>query len=108
MVDATVSIIDDLNPYPSFRAGQREAVQSIIGVALDGQRIIEYRGPTGCGKSLVLTVVARALAEEGFERTTYTTPQKTLLAQLSTDERLGITALMGRANYHCPKVDSMG
>lgn len=101
-----LSTIEELNPYPSFRTGQREAVQGIIDAAIGGQKLIEYRGPTGCGKSLVLTVVARALAEEGFERATYTTPQKQLVAQLSTDERLEIVALLGRANYHCPKVDS--
>ena len=97
--------LDEYNPYPSFRPGQREAAEEIIQAARDEQKLIEYRGPTGCGKSLVLTVVARALAEE-FPRTTYTTPQKQLVAQLSRDERLGITALLGRANYHCPKVDS--
>jgi Rad3-related DNA helicase len=99
------SIIDDLNPYPSFRPGQRESILAIIDAARAGQKVIEYRGPTGCGKSLVLAVVARVLADE-FPRTIYTTPQKALVAQLSTDERLGITALLGRANYHCPKVKS--
>lgn len=98
--------LDSLNPYGSWRSGQKESAQKIIQAARANHKIIEYRGPTGCGKSLVLTVVARALAEEGFERTTYTTPQKQLVHQLSTDERLGITALLGRANYPCPKVDS--
>ena len=97
--------LDEYNPYPAFRAGQREAAEQIIQAAQGGARIIEYKGPTGCGKSLVLTVVARALQEE-FPKTIYTTPQKSLVAQLSTDERLGITALLGRANYPCPKVKS--
>jgi len=98
--------IHSLNPYPSFRAGQRESVQDLIQAALDGSQIIEYKGPTGCGKSLVLTVVARALTKKGFAKTIYTTPQKTLVAQLANDEHLRITTLIGRANYPCPKVKS--
>ena len=98
--------IDSFNPYPGFRAGQRESIQDIVRHALAGDRIIEYKGPTGCGKSLVLSIAARALADEGFPKTTYTTPQRSLVHQLANDKGLGIIALLGRANYPCPKVES--
>ncbi|HPM27445.1 MAG TPA: AAA family ATPase, partial [Methanothrix sp.] len=97
--------IDSLNPYPTWRAGQREACQAIVEAVQSGQRIITYKGPTGSGKSLVLSVAARALLEEGtIKRATYTTPQRQLVHQLAGDERLGITALLGRANYPCHKM----
>lgn len=101
-----MSAIDDLNPYDGFRTGQRESIQDIVRHALAGDHIIEYKGPTGCGKSLVLSIVARALADEGFSKTIYTTPQKSLVHQLANDKGLGIIALLGRANYPCPKVES--
>lgn len=97
--------LDSLNPYPAWRQGQREACQAIVEAVMDGQRIITYKGPTGSGKSLVLSVAARALLEEGtIKRATYTTPQRQLVHQLAGDERLGITALLGRANYPCHKM----
>lgn len=98
--------LDSLNPYPAWRQGQREACQAIVEAVMAGERIITYKGPTGSGKSLVLSVAARALLEEGGEikRATYTTPQRQLVYQLAGDERLGITALLGRANYPCHKM----
>ena len=97
--------LDSLNPYPAWRAGQREACQAIVEAVMDGVQIITYKGPTGSGKSLVLSVAARALLEEGtIKRATYTTPQRQLVHQLAGDERLGITALLGRANYPCHKM----
>lgn len=97
--------LDSLNPYPAWREGQREACQAIVEAVMAGERIITYKGPTGSGKSLVLSVAARALLEEGeIKRATYTTPQRQLVYQLAGDERLGITALLGRANYPCHKM----
>lgn len=97
--------LDSLNPYPAWRQGQREACQAIVEAVMDGVQIITYKGPTGSGKSLVLSVAARALLEEGgIKRATYTTPQRQLVHQLAGDERLEITALLGRANYPCHKM----
>lgn len=101
-----MSIIDAINPYLSYRVGQREAILDIIRAALGEEKIITLKGPTGCGKSLILTMTARALHEEGFDRCIYTTPQKALVNQLARDKCLGITTLLGRANYLCPKVKS--
>ena len=86
-----MSDLDQFNPYPAFRAGQREAAEQIIEAAREGNHVIEYKGPTGCGKSLVLTVVARALRDE-YSQCTYTTPQKALVGQLAGDERLGMVS----------------
>jgi len=86
--------LDSLNPYPAWREGQKEACQAIVEAVMDGQRIITYKGPTGSGKSLVLSVAAMALLEEGaIKRATYTTPQRQLVHQLAGDERLGIGQL---------------
>lgn len=101
-----MSRINSFNPYDSFRVGQRESIEDIIKAALNGSRIIEYRAPTGAGKSNVLTIVSKVLREEGFERTTYTTPQRSLVFQLANDKNLNITTLLGRANYPCKKVKS--
>ena len=101
-----MSLIDDLNPYDSFRVHQRESIEEIISAALNGNRVIEYSAPTGAGKSIVLTIACKALREEGFQRATYTTPQKTLVSQLANDKHLNITSLLGRGNYSCKKVKS--
>lgn len=98
-----MSTIEELNPYPSFRAGQREAIQGIIDAAMGGEKLIEYRAPTGAGKSLVLTVVARILETEGYAHAIYCSPQKQLVAQLSEDDHLKIPSLLGRGNYFCPR-----
>lgn len=98
--------IDELNPYPSFRTGQKESIESILEAARDGQKIVELNSPTGTGKSLILTVLCRALIEENQGNAIYTTPQRVLVGQLAKDTRLGIVSLLGRANYACRKAKS--
>lgn len=95
--------IDQLNPYLSFRAGQREAIEDILQEARDGAHIIQLDAGVGSGKSLILAVAARALLQNMSDeaRAIYTTPQVKLVEQLRTDERLNIPALVGKANYPC-------
>jgi DNA polymerase III delta prime subunit len=59
-----LSTIDQLNPYPSFRPGQRETIEDLLKEARSGANILELNSPTGTGKSLMLTVLCRALIEE--------------------------------------------
>jgi Rad3-related DNA helicase len=97
--------IESLNPYGTFRSGQKESVEEILSLAETGQTIIEYNGPTGCGKSLVLSVVCRAL-QENYPKSIYTSPQKNLVSQIANDKKIGMVSLLGRDNYSCPKAKS--
>ena len=104
-----MSTIEELNPYPAFRPGQAATIEALLGKARSGEKIIELNSPTGTGKSLMLTVLCRALIEEHAEdkwHAIYTTPQKGLVGQLANDEKLGIVSLLGRGNYHCDKARS--
>jgi len=75
--------------------------------ARSGAKILELNSPTGTGKSLMLTVLCRALIEENEGwNAIYTTPQKALVGQLANDKRLGIVSLLGRGNYPCEKSKS--
>jgi Rad3-related DNA helicase len=96
--------IDRLNPYLTYREGQHEAIAEIIKAVEEGHKIIEYKGPTGVGKSLCMSVAARVLEQRGVcANAIYTTPQKTLVAQIANDQKLRIPALLGRENYPCEK-----
>lgn len=97
--------IDELNPYGSFRVGQRECVQAMLDAVNSGQKIIEFNGPTGMGKSLCISIMCRALEEE-YPKSIYTSPQKTLVSQIANDKKIGMVSLLGRDNYSCPKVKS--
>jgi Rad3-related DNA helicase len=55
----------------------------------------------------MLTVLCRVLMAEGdFQNAIYTSPQRSLVHQLSSDKRLDITPLLGRGNYPCEKSKS--
>jgi Rad3-related DNA helicase len=102
-----LSTIEELNPYPSFRPGQAATIASLLQKASDGEKIIELNSPTGTGKSLMLTVLCRALIEEDPDRNAiYCSPQKGLVGQLANDKKLDIVSLLGRGNYRCDKAKS--
>jgi Rad3-related DNA helicase len=102
-----VSTIEKLCPYPSFRPGQARTIEALLERAREGEKIIELNSPTGTGKSLMLTVLCRALIEENEGwNAVYTTPQKGLVGQLAGDEKLDIVSLLGRGNYRCDKAKS--
>lgn len=105
--------IDRLNPYLSFRAGQKEAIQDILQAAENGAKVVQLDAGVGSGKSLILTIAAKILAGEwaGLRSATdgdrptakaiYTTPQVKLVEQLRKDEHLRIPTLVGKSNYPC-------
>ena len=94
--------IDQLNPYISFRPGQREAIQEIADKAESGQKVIQLDAGVGAGKSLILAVAARYLLDRlGLNKALYTTPQVKLIDQIKNDKLLNIPTLVGKANYPC-------
>jgi Rad3-related DNA helicase len=93
-------------PYPEFRHGQLKGIEDIMKAAENGYSLIEFRAPTGMGKTGCLTTVCKALQSKGMGKAIYTTPQKNLVFQISNDDALGVASLLGRANYPCNKVDS--
>jgi Rad3-related DNA helicase len=99
--------IDRLNPFESYRPGQKKCIQDILNAIEEGHQIIEVNSPTATGKSGILTVVCRALLEDGnAEKCYYSTPQKMLVDQLANDKRLGMISLLGRNRYPCERVKS--
>lgn len=100
-------LIDRLNPFDSYRPGQKKCIEDVLVKVDDGNKIIELNSPTATGKSGMLTVICRALIESGeFENAIYTSPQRILVSQLANDEKLGIVSLLGRGNYGCDKAKS--
>ena len=96
--------IDKLNPYDSFRPGQKETIEKLLEEVRSGSNVLELNSPTGTGKSLMLTVLCRVLMEENDGwNSIYTSPQRGLVHQLSNDKRLDIAALLGRSNYPCDR-----
>lgn len=105
--------IDRLNPFLSFRAGQKKTIQDILQAAENGDRVVQLDAGVGSGKSLILTIAANILAKEwGISsppvsgdrppiKAIYTTPQKKLVEQLRTDECLRMPTLIGKDNYSC-------
>jgi Rad3-related DNA helicase len=106
MEDNTLQTIEDFNPYPEFRPGQKKSITSLIEAARGDTKIIELNSPTGTGKSLILTVVCRIINDETGGNAIYTTPQKALVGQLARDQHLGIVSLLGRGNYACDRAKS--
>lgn len=107
--------IDNYNPYPAFRVGQKEAIEQILA---SENNVVELSMPTGGGKSLVLTIMARAERDrlENYERARldeeeetdytppkaiYTTPLVSLVEQIRDDALLKVPSLVGKGNYPC-------
>lgn len=105
--------IDRLNPFLSFRSGQKKAIQDILQAAENGAKVVQLDAGVGSGKSLILTIAAKLLAGHWADtkpqtdgdrpaiKAIYTTPQVKLVEQLRQDEHLRIPALVGKANYPC-------
>lgn len=91
------------NPYPSFQPGQAEAVQQILDLHDQGQKVIELNAPTAAGKSLDLYVLGRILTEElAVGRTVYSTPLVALVNQLENETAFSaMPVLKGKRNYPC-------
>jgi len=95
--------IDDFNPYPSFQAGQKEAITEILELYDSGEKVIELNAPTASGKSLDLYVLGRVLSIQfKLDKVLYTTPLVTLVNQLEKEPQFSkMPVLKGRRNYPC-------
>ena len=93
--------LDSICPYESFRPGQKEIIRE-TREGFESHKFVSLAGPTGCGKSLIGTVVAW-----DFPKAIYTTPQVALVEQIAKDSALRWATIVGKRNYDCriEKVD---
>jgi hypothetical protein len=108
--------LDEYNIYPSYRLGQREAVQGILDTYAKirnreiQSKVIESASPTGSGKTVINRAVAKALLDlypEDFHDIIYTTPLKNLVAQIADETALGIPTVTGKSNYPCVSIPEL-
>lgn len=102
--------LDIYNIYPTYRLGQREAIQDILDTYEKirsreiESKVIESASPTGSGKTIINRAVAKALLDlypGDFKDIIYTTPLKNLVAQIAEETKLGIPTVTGKSNYPC-------
>jgi hypothetical protein len=90
------------NPYPSFRPGQTEAINAILDLIEEGQKVITLRSPTASGKSIDLYTTMRYLVHElDYNYVTYTSPQVQLVSDQLRTQFPDLPVLVGKANYKC-------
>ena len=82
-------------PFPSFRAGQGEALERAREAFAEGKRFVVVEAPTGAGKSAIAVALARE-AKSAYVLTN----QKILQDQYVTDFP-DLAVMKGRANYDC-------
>jgi hypothetical protein len=90
------------NPYPNFRSGQLEAINGILDLIEEGQKVITLRSPTASGKSGDIIVAMRYLVHElDYSCVTYTSPQVQLVSDQLRTQFPDLPVLVGKANYKC-------
>ena len=82
-------------PYPTYRTGQREALDMARAAFAEGHRFVIVEAPTGSGKSAIAVALARE-ANAAF----ILTAQKILQEQYTRDFP-DLALMKGRANYPC-------
>ncbi|MFA7212150.1 MAG: DEAD/DEAH box helicase family protein, partial [Bacteroidales bacterium] len=102
--------LNKYNIYPSYRVGQKEAIESIlkfyekIRLGDIKSKVVELPSATGSGKTVINRAVGKALLElypDEIKKVVYTTPLKALVYQIEEDEQLGIPVVLGKSNYDC-------
>jgi ATP-dependent DNA helicase DinG len=103
--DFSIDKIDQCFPLPTFREGQREAIECIINAFNEGKKYVLLEAPTGIGKSAIGYTLAQMT-----KRSYYLAPQKFLQDQLTADfgsrgKHIGdlkpMIDLKGRNAYPC-------
>jgi Rad3-related DNA helicase len=96
-------MIDDFFVMPSFRKGQREAIQFVDDSFKAGHKIVVLECPTGGGKSAIGMTLARMMGTAY-----YITATKLLQDQLNRDFSKISINLKGRNAYPCTFLDRHG
>src|SRR4030042_2814260 len=86
----------DCFSLPSFRDGQREAIEEIQEALDKGYKYVLLDAPTGLGKSRVAQAFAKAFASSHV-----VTPQKILQMQYKRDFAKDMFIMMARGAYTC-------
>ncbi|HZJ10176.1 MAG TPA: DEAD/DEAH box helicase family protein, partial [Trueperaceae bacterium] len=82
-------------PFPHYREGQRETIDSVREAFAAGKRFVVVEAPTGSGKSAIAVTVAREAASAFV-----LTAQKVLQDQYVRDFS-DLAIMKGRSNYPC-------
>jgi ATP-dependent DNA helicase DinG len=82
-------------PFPSYRAGQAEALAETRAAFVSGKRFVVLEAPTGSGKSAIAVALAREASS-----TFVLTAQKILQDQYVRDFP-DLALMKGRSNYDC-------
>lgn len=87
-------------PAPSYRGGQKQAIEDIQEAFDAGYDVVLLDAPTGSGKSVINTAVCRA-AKHSY----YTAPYNYLLQQIMDDDLINdyFSQIKGRKHYECSK-----
>lgn len=87
-------------PAPSYRGGQKEAIDEIQEAFDHGYDVVLLDAPTGSGKSIINTAACRA-AKHSY----YTAPYNYLLDQIMEDDLINkyFSHIKGRKHYECHK-----
>jgi len=97
----TTGVATDFFPAPTFRVGQREAIEEIESCYEQGYQYVILNGPVGSGKSFI----AGAFAFQ-TQSAHILTVQKLLQNQYKKDFKQDMFIMMGRSAYSC-ELDEM-
>jgi len=82
-------------PFPSFRAGQAEALHLAREAFAAGKRFVVIEAPTGAGKSAIAVTLAREASSA------YVLTNQKILQDQYVNDFPDLAVLKGRANYEC-------
>lgn len=87
-------------PYPSYREGQREALDRAREAFAAGHRFVVVEAPTGSGKSAIAVTLAREA------RSAYILTGQKILQDQYVRDFPDLAVMKGRSNYPCLVIDS--
>jgi hypothetical protein len=111
--------IDDWNPYPTFRPGQREQIEAVLNsYDANVSDVVTLDVPTAGGKSLTIYILGKIIEEELREeynsrkpgmdgergdpfKAIYSNPLVSLTNQLRDNKLFDLPTLVGKSNYKC-------
>ena len=98
-----ITPVEDCCTKEGFRGNQKEVVKMIQDLFIkQNYKFVGLRAPTGSGKSLIATTMAKAMGSAYI-----LTPYKLLQDQYTNEFPAYVTTLKGRASYPCIKVNGL-